>query len=264
PVEIAEEEILVTAGERLRQAREARGLDLRDVAAQTRQSQDTLSALERMETEHISPTILRMQAKSYARFLGLAEEEIASAYAEARGSTNAQAMPVEVVRAKAPPRMAILAGAGALALVMLVGGGVLLLGSSNSEPEDRLAVSARISTPDLNRTELMNLANETAPELSLRARRAAWIEVRGSDGTVFRSRRMSRGETYFPRTGAGWSITVRDAGAFDWRLGETVFGAVGNDDQALYSLSVDNAYATALAAQSAALADTGNTAADQR
>jgi len=72
---------------------------------------------------------------------------------------------------------------------------------------------------------------------------------------VFRSRNMSAGETYFPRTGAGWTITVRDAGAFEWRLGDDVYAAVGEDEQALYSLSVDNVLEAAVAAQSAALAE---------
>ncbi len=52
----------MTSGERLRAARVGRDLSLKDVAASTHQSLDTLAALETMETDHISPTILRMQA----------------------------------------------------------------------------------------------------------------------------------------------------------------------------------------------------------
>lgn len=48
-----EAELVKTMGERLREAREAKSLQLRDVARQTRQSQDTLASLEEMETEHI-------------------------------------------------------------------------------------------------------------------------------------------------------------------------------------------------------------------
>ncbi len=263
-IEAPEEIVELTVGERLRNAREERGLDLRDVAAKTRQSQDTLAALETMDADHIPATIRRMQARNYARFLGLPEDEIASAYAEARGTTNAQAMPNEVAQTSKAPRVALLAGAGALALALVLGVGAVLLSGSDAEPQDQLAVSARISTPGYERADILSRASEVMPELSLRAKRAAWIEVRGSDGTVFRSRDMDRGEVYFPRTGAGWSITVRDAGAFDWRLGENVHAAVGEDGQALYSINVDNAFETALNARTAALAEAEGAATDRR
>ncbi|MEL6860971.1 MAG: hypothetical protein AAGL11_03970, partial [Pseudomonadota bacterium] len=58
-----------------------------------------------------------------------------------------------------------------------------------------------------------------------------------------------------PRLGAGWTITVRDAGAFEWRLGDDVVALVGDDEQALYSLSVDNVLQETLDAQRAALAE---------
>ena len=72
---------------------------------------------------------------------------------------------------------------------------------------------------------------------------------------MFRNRQMQADETYYPRTGAGWTITVRDAGAFEWRLGESPAGRIGEADQALYSVSVDTAMNSALEARSAALAD---------
>ncbi|MEO1065695.1 MAG: hypothetical protein AAFZ07_30165, partial [Actinomycetota bacterium] len=37
--------------------------------------------------------------------------------------------------------------------------------------------------------------------LALTAVESGWVEVRGSDGTIFVSRAMSRGERYFPRIG---------------------------------------------------------------
>ena len=46
PCDPVETDTVETVGERLRAAREARSLELRDVAAKTRQSQETLAALE--------------------------------------------------------------------------------------------------------------------------------------------------------------------------------------------------------------------------
>lgn len=257
-----EAEIVKTMGERLRDAREAKSLQLRDVARQTRQSQDTLAALEEMETEHIPDSILRLQARNYARFLGLPEEEVASAYAANRGATNASAMPVEVEGKKVPTRM-ILVAAAAVFAVGVVGTGIsLMLQPATQQSADQLAISARLAPNTVQEIDFAALRVDAGQEFSLRAREHAWIEVRGSDGTVFRSRDMRAGETYFPRMGAGWTITVRDAGAFEWRLGDDVYATVGEDEQALYSVSVDNVLEAAVAAQSAALAEAAGS--DQR
>lgn len=253
--DVNEASIVKTMGERLREAREEKALELRDVARQTRQSQDTLAALEEMETEHIPNSILRLQARHYARFLGLPEDEVVSAYAEERGSTNVSAMPVEVQGKQVPTKM-ILGAAAAVFAVGVIGTGIsLLLQPADRQASDQLAISTRLAPNMVRELDFAALRADAGQEFSLRAKESAWIEVRGSDGTVFRSRNMNAGETYFPRTGAGWTITVRDAGAFEWRLGDDVYATVGEAEQALYSLSVDNVLEAAVAAQSAALAE---------
>ena len=71
PADANEAELVKTMGETA--ARSTRGEiagAARDVASQTRQSQDTLAALEEMETDHIPDSILRLQARNYARFSG--------------------------------------------------------------------------------------------------------------------------------------------------------------------------------------------------
>ena len=254
-VEADEQPIELTVGARLAQAREAMELDLRDVAHKTKQSQDTLAALESMETAHIPDSILRLQAKSYARFLGLPEEEIASAYAEGRGSTNASAMPIEVAGPNQSRKTMVLVAAALGLAVLVIGGATVLLQDSGSDTSDPLAISARLSPAYAAVADLEELAAPTREDFAIQAKKRAWIEVRGSDGTVFRNREMAAGETYFPRTGAGWTITVRDAGAFDWQLGNLAVEPIGEDQQALYSVSVDAALETAMAARSAALAE---------
>ncbi|MEL6857252.1 MAG: RodZ domain-containing protein [Pseudomonadota bacterium] len=254
-VEADEQPVELTVGARLSQAREALALELRDVADKTKQSQDTLAALESMETAHIPASIVRLQAKSYARFLGLPEEEIASGYAEGRGSTNASAMPNEVMAPQRSRKTMILGGAAVALVVILAGGATLLFQDSGSETTDPLAISARLSPAYAAVSDIDEFAAPTREDFAIQAKKRAWIEVRGSDGTVFRNREMAAGETYFPRTGAGWTITVRDAGAFDWQLGNLAVEAIGEDQQALYSVSVDAALASAIAARSAALAE---------
>ncbi len=262
--DVAEANMGPTAGEQLREAREARQLQLRDVAAQTRQSQETLIALETMQTAHIPASILRLQARNYARFLGLPEQEIASEYAKQGGSTNVEAMPEEVRRAELPTKAIAIGVGGALAATILIAGiSMIFLQPSDQQSDDQLAISARLAPTNIEELTSVNFDAIAGKEFSLRAKTPAWIEVRGSDGTVFRNRQMSSGETYFPRTGAGWTITVRDAGAFEWRLGEDVISTVGDEGQALYSLSVDAVLEQTLADQRAALAE-ANSGSDQR
>ena len=259
-LEEAPETLEISVGERLREAREAKSLELRDVARQTRQSQDTLAALEAEETDHIPDSILRLQARNYARFLGLPEEEIASAYAEARGSINTAAMPAETVRTTVPSKSILIGAGAAVAAIAIIGGVVMWLNSPSPQSTDQLAISARLAPAFDRQTEVMSLVSESDEEFFIRALAPAWIEVRGSDGTVFRNREMQAGETYYPRMGAGWTITVRDAGAFEWFLGESSAGQIGAPEQALYSVSVDTAMQTAQAERTAALAEANDAA----
>ena len=246
-------------GERLRLAREAKALELRDVAQKTRQSQDTLAALESEETAHIPNSILRLQARNYARFLGLPEEEIASAYAQARGSINTDAMPIEVSKPTAYPSKALMIGGGAIAAALVIASGIAVLMSGPApQSDDQLAISARLAPAFEQPTDLTALRADVSEEFYIRAIKPAWIEVRGSDGTVFRNREMQAGETYYPRTGAGWTLTVRDASAFEWRLGDTSAGRIGETEQALYSVSIDNAMRVAQNERMAALAETSD------
>lgn len=252
------EELIVTAGMRLLEARQAKQLNLRDVAEETRQSQDTLAALESMETSHIPASILRLQAKNYARFLGLPEEEIASEYAERIGRVAAEAMPAQSSDKKISLQTLMYGGAALVITAALIGGLSLLMqpsASGSTGDTDTLAISARLAPAYANIAEVSDLAAEIGEEFGIVANKRAWIEVRGSDGTVFRNREMSPGETYFPRTGAGWTITVRDGGAFEWQLGDLKAAAVGEPGQALYSISVDGALGAAVDARSAAMAE---------
>ena len=156
---------------------------------------------------------------------------------------------------KVPTRMILVAAAAVFAVGVVGTGNQLAASAAEQKSTDQLAISARLAPNTVQEIDFAAFRAEASQEFSLQATKSAWIEVRGSDGTVFRSRNMSAGETYFPRMGAGWTITVRDAGAFEWRLGDDVYATVGDDQQALYSLSVDNVLEAAVAAQSAALAE---------
>ena len=74
---------VATVGERLRAAREAKGLTLEDVAAQTRIPRRHLESLENSDWERLpAPTYTTGFAKSYASAVGLERGEI---YEQLRG-----------------------------------------------------------------------------------------------------------------------------------------------------------------------------------
>ena len=82
-------------------------------------------------------------------------------------------------------------------------------------------------------------------QLELVAVRQGWLEIRGADGTIFRSRVMAAGENYFPRLDAGWTVSAKDGGAFQWRVGDVVIGPLGPEGAAVFSVSVDQKLAEA-------------------
>lgn len=232
-----------TSGERLMRAREARGLSLADVADATKQSREKLIALEAMDVNHMPPTLLRMQAMAYARFLGLPPEEIASGYVADRGETAVEKMPnVQGASNRVDIRRLLVPGAVLAGLGLVIGAAIWM---AQPTVEDRSRVSVATLVPVSEQSDQARVVNpaHAENELSLRAIQNAFIEVRGSDGTIFRSRQMSKGEVYYPRMDAGWTITVRDGGAFEWLYAGISAGPVGVAGQPSYSLNVDQARA---------------------
>jgi len=76
--------------------------------------------------------------------------------------------------------------------------------------------------------------------LEIVAVRQGWLEIRGADGTIFLSRTMAEGESYFPRLKAGWTVSARNGGAFEWRVGDISVGPLGPDGAQVFSVSVDD------------------------
>ena len=81
-----------TLGSYLREAREARGLDLRDAAQQTRISIAFLQAIENEDFAKLPGEVfVKGFLKSYTRFLQLSEDEVMKRYSELRSLPVAQA-----------------------------------------------------------------------------------------------------------------------------------------------------------------------------
>jgi len=116
-----------------------------------------------------------------------------------------------------------------------------MLISENETPDEAIVEAG---TPVNGARESLFAAatpNELAAQLplTLTAQSSAWLEVRGADGTIFRSRKMAAGEAYHPRIGAGWTVTARDGGAFIWTVGDIALGPLGDVASPVFAVSVD-------------------------
>lgn len=256
-----EQDTIVTerVGDTLRSARESRKLSLEDVAKELLVRKDFLGAIENMYAGGVPKGYLNGILRSYANFLNLPAETIIADFSEQCGAVSQAPKREEIVavnvRNQSIVRAAFAGFAGAAVLVgaTLIGWNVLST-ETTSEP----AVIEAGAPVNGARDSLFASAtlDELATQLplALTAKTAAWLEVRGADGTIFRSRSMAAGEVYYPRIGAGWTVTARDGSAFNWSVGDIEIAPLGDASAPVYAVSVDVVAAEAQAISSPALA----------
>ena len=254
----------VTVGMSLQAMREYQKLSLEDVASETQISKEKLDNIEKMNFDKPS-VFLRGAVKTYAQMLGLPADAYAKEYIEAietklLGDTpkaiieDAPAARVAPVRRYAAPQrktgfaVSVPMIGGAIAAAFAVG--VIVWGLTGSEPPEPavsksvLAITSPQSGGDQSLMAEVGASEAATAEtidLSITALRTAWIEVRGADGTIFRSRRMAPGETYYPRLGSGWTVTARDGSAFEWRVENVSIGKLSEEPMEVFAVSVDQA-----------------------
>ena len=254
----------VTIGMSLQAMREYKKLSLEDVAAETQISKEKLDNIEKMNFDKPS-VFLRGAVKNYAQMLGLPADSYAKEYIEAIEGKLLSGAPKTVIEdapatvaapihryAKPKKKAHISVGVpmmgGAIAAACAVG--VIVWGLTGTEPpapavsKSVLAITSPQSGGDQSLMAEVGASEAATAEnidLSITALRPAWIEVRGADGTIFRSRRMAAGETYFPRLGSGWTVTARDGSAFEWRVENIAIGKLSDEPIEVFAVSVDQA-----------------------
>lgn len=241
-------------GPRLRAAREIKGWTLEAAAKETRIHKDYLGAIEDMMPNLLpgmpkSQSYLRGYLNNYARALGLPDpQDVVQRFLNECGllamEPTAEERAIEAKKTEEKARrnwVAPVLTAVAATLIACAAGGALVL--KPWEKADTVSVANRApveeNTVYSSRAEV--LAPASASDLSLYATTRAWIEVRGSDGTVYLSRELAPGDVYVPRIGAGWTVTARDGGAFEWHLSGVSLGTLGPAGMPVYSHGVDEA-----------------------
>ena len=189
-----ETEEVMTVGQRLREAREAKGLSIEDIAAQTRIPTRHLASLEESDWAKLPAATYSIGfAKNFAGVVGLDRNEIGEQLrAEMGGGRPAYAHP-EIYEAADPARtMPKGLVFGALGLLLLVVLALSWLNNRSLEAEEPVAEAANVAAPVV---PAPSPAPVTAQPVVLTATDAVWIEIK--DGTLtLKQGQLAPGERY--------------------------------------------------------------------
>lgn len=220
-------------GPHLRSARKTRGLDLSEVAQETRIHRHYLEALERdaPPKDFPAPIYARAFLREYARHLGLDPEPLVDAYRSAHVEPEVgpigPPMPIERPRSR---RVASALAAGSVAVLLAI----VVFGGDGERPLlPRPSPSAPSATPAQGPLPAPGLGNErpVALVLSLRVvERPCWVHVARNGRDLFRGLLQPGAERTF-RDSRRLEFTLGDAGAVRLTLSGKRLGAPGQDGE---------------------------------
>jgi len=246
-----------TVGDKLREAREAQGLTLADIANKTRVPMRHLEAIENNRLEGMaSPAYAIGFTKTYARAVGLDEKAIA---AELRQSPQMPVSPAARFEEYEPtdpsrvPSSGMAGIAAVIALVLLVGVGIWYgttwLRGTGEEP-------AALTTPDASATVAAAPEATPAPvaggQVVLTATDSVWLRVYDASGKTLIQKTMQPGEQYsLPSDAANPMINIGRPDKLQVTINGSAVPALGDGKRAIKDVPIS---ATALQARGTAAA----------
>jgi cytoskeletal protein RodZ len=223
----------VTAGERLRLAREAKKLSLEDVAAQTRIPQRHLASIETGDWDNLpAPTYSIGFAKSYASAVGLDRVEIGNQLREEMGGQRFASTSSDVFEpadpARTMPKGLVL---GAIIAVVVLIALMSWLNSRALQPDEPAA--ANVAATETN-AAAPTAAPATAPAAAtqgpvvLTATAPIWLQVGERGGATLFSGTLQPGQTYsVPATATAPVLKTGKPEALSIKVGNAVTSPVG-------------------------------------
>jgi cytoskeleton protein RodZ len=195
------------AGERLRVAREEKGLSLEDIAAQTRIPQRHLASIETGDWDNLpAPTYTIGFAKSYASAVGLDRTDIGNQLREEMGGQRFASMSTDVFEPADPARTmpkwlvlgAILAVVVLIALMSWLNNRSL---DQTGEPQSEATAPAPTPPKATTQSPAAAPSSPAAPAtaqgpVGLTATAPVWLEVREKGGATLFSGMLQPGQTY--------------------------------------------------------------------
>ena len=232
--EVVEEDLVAPepspVGDRLRIAREAKGLSLEDVAAQTRIPQRHLASIETGDWEHLpAPTYTIGFAKNYASAVDLDRSEIGNDLREEMGGQRFTTASTDVFEPADPARTmpkGLVIGAIAAVILLVVLMSWLNQRSLQGGKEPEAAANASNSTPPAAAPAQPAPAAAEGPVV-LTATAPVWLAIK--DGTtVLKQGIMQAGEAFqVPATATAPVVTTAKAEALRINVGNSVAPPIG-------------------------------------
>lgn len=234
----------VTAGERLRLAREAKKLSLEDVAAQTRIPQRHLASIETGDWDSLpAPTYSIGFAKSYASAVGLDRTEIGNQLREEMGGQRFASTSADVFEpadpARTMPKWLVI---GAIVAVVVL---IALMSWLNSRslqssdepaanvagaPSNAVAPTATPAPPPAATAQGPVVLTATAP---------IWLQVSERGGATLFSGTLQPGQTYtVPATAAAPVLKTGKPEALSVKVGTVTAGPVGKPATTVSNVSL--------------------------
>ncbi|MEO7379255.1 MAG: RodZ domain-containing protein [Sphingomicrobium sp.] len=247
--EVMDEELVddgqtpMTAGERLRTAREAKGLSIEEIASTTRIPTRHLESIETGDwTKLPAPTYSIGFARNYATAIGLDRDEIGDQLRREMGNTRPVNQPAELFEPADPkrsmPKGLVLCALIALALVAIA---LTWLSNRDIADDSNAAVNADNSVLADAGVAPIAAAPAVAGPVVITANDAAWIEVR--DGTnILKQGELAPGQSFeVPATAAAPTLTTAKPEALRISVGTADAPAVGPAGQKVANVSLKGA-----------------------
>ena len=220
-----------TVGQRLRAAREEKGLSLEDLAAQTRIPQRHLESIENADWDALpAPTYTTGFAKSYASAVGLDRMEIGDQLRAEMGGQRFTANTIETFE-PADPRRTMPKG---LVIGTIVGLIVLValmswLSNRSLDQSDEVAnASAVAEAPAPQQPTPQPAAPVAGQPVVLAATAPVWLQVSERGGATLFSGMLEPGQTYdVPTTATAPVLKTGKPEALQVRVGNQVAPPVG-------------------------------------
>lgn len=219
-------------GERLKSARQDKGIDLDEACRATKTQRGVLEALEENRIEDLlEPVYAKIFIKKYASFLGLDGAALVEEYLTLRGGLPESELSVEMeaIRMQTLPsiqKVLIPAGVGLFALVGMVFLGNLAMDSyrsaaSNSESNPQVGTPSARPVPQ---RPLVPLSRKL--KLTIRTSDEVWLQVK-SDGTVIFQNVLPKGshETWIAKKEL--ELWTGNAGAMELSLNGKTLRSLG-------------------------------------
>jgi cytoskeletal protein RodZ len=221
-----------TVGERLRAAREEKGLSLEDIAAQTRIPQRHLEAIEASEWDKLpAPTYTTGFAKSYASAVGLDRTEIGEQLREELGGTRLAPSSAEVFEpadpARTMPKWLVFGGIAAVVLLVVV---MSWLNRRSLEQPDEAATNTPAAAAPAPATPAPAPAPTPAAQgpVVLTAAQPVWLQVYQKGGATLFSGTLQPGQTFaVPPTATAPLLKTGKPEALRINVGSAVAPPVG-------------------------------------